>query len=260
MTWWNAWHVRFSNHFESGEMWMKTPSSWAGQSLGRVHRSTKVDILFGCCSRIDMCTWQLGVILLSLRNSWRRRRMRWRRWRRTDKENNLVSECFVTLSHFLVLEDGATEESTLHPWSCMPTRRDVEQQRTSPKMSGSSMGEATVFIPHVWILEDRHDHMFMLFWHWLPGCRNTSSCTKKEDISLSFPGWTMTFDLLWPLNTSEVQSNRKYVIETRWLIRINEESCSGKTRVLFVKQTPWNHTLYFWDPKEYTHPCIVMCT
>ena len=68
----------------------------------------------------------------------------------------------------------------------------------------------------------------------------------------------MTFDLLWPLNTSEVQRNRKYVIETRWLIRINEESCSGKTRVLFVKQTPWNHTLDFWDPKEYTG--IVMCT
>ena len=142
MTGWNAWHVRCFH--ESGEMRIKTPSSF-----GRVYKSTKVHILLNWHL---ICTLSLGVILLSLRKSWtkRQRRMNWRR-RRKDNENNLVPHCFATLFHFLVWEDGA-EESTLHPWSCMPTRRDVLQSRKSlPKWHGSSTWEATALALIAWL-------------------------------------------------------------------------------------------------------------
>ena len=118
------------------------------------------------------------------------------------KTTYLVSECFATLFHFLVWEDGA-EESTLHPWSCMPTRRDVLQSSKSlPKWHGSSTWEATVFMFSYFTFEFLKTDMTIMticfFGDFAIDCLavETPKSTKMKILVYRFRGWTMTFDLL----------------------------------------------------------------
>ena len=122
--------------------------------------------------------------------------------RHDNNENKLVSECFATLAHFFVWEDGA-EESTLHPWSCMPTRRDVLQSsKPLPKWHGSSTWEATVFMFSYCTFEFLKTDMTIMticfFGDFAIDCLavETPKSTKMKILVYRFRGWTMTFDLL----------------------------------------------------------------
>lgn len=134
--------------------------------------------------------------------------MKWR-WKRNThvKWRKQLTWCHIVLQHYSTfsfgkMEDGA-EESTLHPWSCMPTRRDVLQSRKPlPKWHGSSTWEATVFMFSYCTFEFLKTDMTIMticfFGDFAIDCLavETPKSTNMKILVYRFRGWTMTFDLL----------------------------------------------------------------